>query len=90
MNLSITRPDERFRDSFLVALDEFPTVPEKKDFMYLGVEEPISTPRRDFGSFVERLRQHETEAKPNFVRTIAFWAIRWYSDDRGIRRGLAC
>ncbi len=74
-NLTLERPNAKFKGSYLSGLNEFDSKKEKSAWIYLGDDEPLDTPSRDFVAYVNTLLSTETHALPTFVTNTAYWAI---------------
>jgi predicted acetyltransferase len=72
--LRLVRPHAKFKDSYLAALQEFSVKSEVSSWVYLGDDEPLDTPSRDFAKYVEMLLTRETVPAPHFVANTTYWA----------------
>lgn len=77
--ITLERPDVRYKASYLAGLEELGIDAEKSAWVYLGDNEPLDTPAKDFETYVARLRSTEIQALPHFVKTTCYWAI--YNDE---------
>jgi predicted acetyltransferase len=73
-NLKLERPHVKFKASYLEALNELQTQSDKTSWVYLGENEPLDTPRRDFDAYVEKMLSKEHTALPTFVLDTTYWA----------------
>ncbi len=69
--IRLDRPTLKYKASYLAALSEMQTNPEKSAWVYLGESEPHDTPVKNFEKYVATLRSTETQALPGFGRTHA-------------------
>jgi predicted acetyltransferase len=73
--IDLIYPCVEFKESFLKALNEFETQSEKLAWIYLGDNEPLDTPSRNFQAYIDKLNSAQKTALPNFVRNKVWWAI---------------
>jgi predicted acetyltransferase len=73
-DLRLVRPQDKFKRSYLAALQEFGVKSEISSWVYLGDDEPLDMPSQDFAQYVVTLLERETKPAPHFVPNTTYWA----------------
>jgi predicted acetyltransferase len=72
--IRLVRPHAKFKDSHLAALQELKSPSDISSWIYLGDNESIDTPAKDFDKYVATLLLRETAPPLPFVCDTTYWA----------------